>query len=176
MSPANRPAIICATAPRRVPVAYWTIITLIMIITWNIIIEWNMKYILNTMTSFIITYPLYLTGIFWQSCGEGTRGILLQIKPPNILKQQNHHCSNWTLIFTCLMMALNDIPLSRAVRASPDTEKQNVRRNPAIPANMDNAINKDDHTLPSSSAVRGSANTFGNNNNNYYSSANDLVP
>ena len=74
------------------------------------------------------------------------------------------------------MMALNDMPLSRAVRASPDTEKQNVRRNPAIPANMDNAMNNDDHTLPSSSAVRGSANTFSNNNNNYYSSVNNLVP
>ena len=57
------------------------------------------------------------------------------------------------------MMALKDILLNRAVRASPDTEKQNVRRKPTIPAKQANAINNRDHNLPSSSAVRGSAYT-----------------
>ena len=60
------------------------------------------------------------------------------------------------------MIALNDILLNRAVRASPDTEKVNVRKNPAIPENTANAINIDVHTLPFSSAVRGSAKTFSN--------------
>ena len=61
------------------------------------------------------------------------------------------------------MMALNDKLLSRAVRVSPDTEKHNVCKNPAKPATTANTTNKADHTLPSSSAVRGSANTFGIN-------------
>ena len=64
------------------------------------------------------------------------------------------------------MMALNDILLSRAVRASPDTEKQNVCKNPAIHESPANAINIPDHTLPSSSAVRESANALGNKNSN----------
>ena len=50
--------------------------------------------------------------------------------------------------------------LSRAVRASPDTEKQKVRKNPAIPDTTANAINKNDHNLLFSSAVRGSVKTF----------------
>ena len=57
------------------------------------------------------------------------------------------------------MMALKDMLLSRAVRASPDTEKQNVRRKPTSPATPASAINNKDHNLPSSSAVRGSAYT-----------------
>jgi len=54
------------------------------------------------------------------------------------------------------MMALNDILLSRAVRASPESEKQNVRRKPTIPDTTASAMNNSDHNLPSSSAVRGS--------------------
>ena len=57
------------------------------------------------------------------------------------------------------MMALKDMLLSRAVRASPDTEKQNVRRKPKINAKPASAANISAQTLPSSSAVRGSANT-----------------
>jgi len=58
------------------------------------------------------------------------------------------------------MMALNDAPLSRAVRASPDTAKQNVRKKPAIAATTASATNSSDHNRPSSSAVRGSAKTY----------------
>jgi len=58
------------------------------------------------------------------------------------------------------MMALKDMFLSRAVRASADTEKQNVRRKPAIAAKTAIATNSKDHNLPSSSAVRGSVYTY----------------
>ena len=66
------------------------------------------------------------------------------------------------LIPTCLMMALKDLRLSRAVRASPATEKENIRKKPMMPANIANAINNIGHNLPSSSALQGSVNTFSN--------------
>ena len=58
------------------------------------------------------------------------------------------------------MMALNDTLLSRAVRASPDTVKQNVRKKPAMAATQASATNISVHNRLSSSAVRGSANTY----------------
>lgn len=62
------------------------------------------------------------------------------------------------------MIALNDMLLSRAVRASPATEKQKARRNPATPENTANPMNNAAHGLPSSSALRGSASIYGNSN------------
>ena len=58
------------------------------------------------------------------------------------------------------MMALNDTLLSRAVMASPDTAKQKVRKKPAVAATKAITTNISDHNRLSSSAVRGSANTY----------------
>lgn len=64
-------------------------------------------------------------------------------------------CSSEQEIHTCCIMALNDFTLSRAVRASPDAEKQNVLKNPAMPETPAATRYKHAHNLTSSSAIVG---------------------